>query len=429
MEKPWRDINDLGLSIKKEKKPTPAPPISEEQAPVEPKEEPKVRLSNGVFLEGPDGFQFNKKCKIRVKGEFLKKTIRKRVLFDTFVVYDEEEENLYQQVEGFIKDNGYAETEMMLFYGEKYYDAMVNDPSVKCFYKFKAKHTKGENVVESELLEMPCATNGTVNILEIEDALFRYNSAVFLPDSNYQDGNAEQKNICGINVIRAILNRANKYKEQKVLIAGHTDRSGPDDYNFTLSKMRANSLLYLILESREEWAAICNDKHTEKDIQHILKWAAIFKLWDCDPGKVDGIIGTNTKKATKVFQKESGLNDDGIFGPKTWGAVFDLYQEKLTNLMSGTDEEKKALSNRNSINWAYDNKSVGCGELWPITSEMSSQTDRRVEILFFEEEELPECVCKDGECKKEECKIYPEGLFERIYINIIGESETFFFSV
>ncbi len=33
---------------------------------------------------------------------------------------------------------------------------------------------------------------------------------------------------------------------------------------------------------------------------------------------LDGIFGENTKKAVKVFQKNRGLTEDGIVGPKTW---------------------------------------------------------------------------------------------------------------
>ena len=426
-KKPWRNINDLGFSFgnkaQKEKPKTKVVDLDEETTAPQ-KDEPEVKLSNGVFIEGADGFLFNKKCTIRVDAEILKETPRKRVTFETFVVFDGEEENLGQQVEGYINDEGHAEAEMMLYYGDKYAKTLHEDPTAKCFYKFKASHTKGANVLDSDVLKMPYVKKRAVIILKVEDALFRHNSAAFLPDSNYRDdtGTDKQENICGISVIKAILNRAYKYKEQKVLIAGHTDRSGPDDYNFKLSKMRADSLLFLILNSRDDWVAIVNDKNVEKDIQHLLKWAAQFKSWNCDPGKVDGVIGQNTKKAIKNFQKAADLVDDGIFGKKTWGRVFDLYQEKLTSIMEGTQDEKDALSNRNTINWAYDIKSVGCGELWPKTSEMKSQTDRRVEVLFFEENELPEWVCKDGMCTKEECKIYPDGLFERSYISIGGSA-------
>ncbi len=40
-----------------------------------------------------------------------------------------------------------------------------------------------------------------------------------------------------------------------------------------------------------------------------------------DPGPVDGIYGTKTTSAVKVFQSRSGLTQDGVVGPKTWAAL------------------------------------------------------------------------------------------------------------
>ena len=37
--------------------------------------------------------------------------------------------------------------------------------------------------------------------------------------------------------------------------------------------------------------------------------------------KVDGKFGTNTKAAVTAYQKDNGLKQDGICGPKTWGAL------------------------------------------------------------------------------------------------------------
>lgn len=39
---------------------------------------------------------------------------------------------------------------------------------------------------------------------------------------------------------------------------------------------------------------------------------------------VDGIFGKITEEAVKNFQHDSGLNPDGIVGPKTWAALGDL---------------------------------------------------------------------------------------------------------
>lgn len=97
------------------------------------------------------------------------------------------EEDLSQQVVAFIKkDKGYAEAEIMLFYGDKYYDAIENDPDAKCDYFFRAKHNTGEKIVDSELLSMPFIEKCKVNIVEIPDITFNLNSAVPCLDKERQ---------------------------------------------------------------------------------------------------------------------------------------------------------------------------------------------------------------------------------------------------
>lgn len=53
-------------------------------------------------------------------------------------------------------------------------------------------------------------------------------------------------------------------------------------------------------------------KEKVREIQTLLKSAGYYD------GKIDGIKGTQTKKAIKDFQKASGLRADGVVGPKTW---------------------------------------------------------------------------------------------------------------
>lgn len=55
-----------------------------------------------------------------------------------------------------------------------------------------------------------------------------------------------------------------------------------------------------------------------------------------DPGKIDGKIGSTTKKAISDFQKAKGLKVDGRVGPQTW-AVLSTY----LNASAGTKAKKK----------------------------------------------------------------------------------------
>ncbi len=161
----WRDVNDVGFSVgkQKEKKPEPKPVDVDDGPQTIEKDEPEVKLSNGVFIEGPDGFNFNKKCSIQVNAKLLKETSRKKISFKTFVIFDGEEEDLGQPLEGFISDDGIAKADMMLFYGDKYSQAIGDDPEAKCYYKFKANHPKGTGEIESEELEMPYEASANSN--------------------------------------------------------------------------------------------------------------------------------------------------------------------------------------------------------------------------------------------------------------------------
>jgi outer membrane murein-binding lipoprotein Lpp len=64
------------------------------------------------------------------------------------------------------------------------------------------------------------------------------------------------------------------------------------------------------VKERDEESLTPKDK--TKEIQGYLKKAGYYD------GKIDGIKGTQTKKAIRDFQRSNGLRADGVVGPKTW---------------------------------------------------------------------------------------------------------------
>ncbi len=263
-----------------------------------------------------------------------------------------------------------------------------------------------EAFIDGEKQNVPGETvnpdNPHVFLVEFEDALFRTDSAVLLPEG-YLDKNAtdeEQDIITGLDVLRTIYIQAKEYPKQKILIAGHTDRVAKDSFNYPLSDDRAKSIMYLLEGKKEDWAQIADKKNHNKDIQTILKWAASERGWDCNPGKIDGKIWGGTKKAILGFQKaynkdfSKSIGEDKTLGPETWGAVFDVYQAKLAELLSTTFEKMNTFHTSLNDRWVdTEHKAVGCGECFPKDhpelDEYESAVNRRIDVLLFDPSELP----------------------------------------
>lgn len=155
MPKEWRGINDLYFHSSKDKDETKHEAVSiEEDSAQNENGEPEVRLSEGTFIQCENGFQFNNKCTVQVKVEYLKETPRKKVTFKLFSIYNGEIEDMGNQAEGF-EENGYATAELTLFYNEAYHKDMQNNPDSTVKYYFTASHSKGEKEIESERFVMP----------------------------------------------------------------------------------------------------------------------------------------------------------------------------------------------------------------------------------------------------------------------------------
>lgn len=60
----------------------------------------------------------------------------------------------------------------------------------------------------------------------------------------------------------------------------------------------------------------------------------ILKQFGYYPGPVDGVFGPQTKQAVKTFQQDSGISQDGIFGPITQAKLIEWQENPLKAQMN-----------------------------------------------------------------------------------------------
>jgi len=399
--KTWHSVNDLYFAKTPDKGKAKAQEADDE--PKKKNDDPEVRLSDGKFVAGVEGFQFNKKCKVKVKVDYLKKTNRKKVTFKLFVVYNNKEEDLAHQAEGY-EDKGVAEAEVTLFYGDAYSKALQKDPAAKCSYKFKASHTKGEKEIESELLEMPYEKKLAVDFIEIVDEHFHHNCALPCLD--------EKGDL--IASLQTAFSYIKNNPDRELVIQGHADRSGDEDYNLRISKRRAEAIKALLGNDGNVWKGVVesdgkDQKIETEDYQQTLKALSSKYGWPCDPGAVDNKYGQKTEAAAKNFQSEYNkrfpkneqLTVDGKIGPKSWIAIFHVLRDILDKALKSAN-----LDPPPSLNYGYpDGKGVyPCGESSPVTGLEKSEKDRRVELVFYRKGECAPVIAPASGRKVEQKK-------------------------
>ena len=307
---------------------------------------------------------------------------------------------------------------------------------------------------ETTLIEIPKSEKLTVNYLEFEDVLFGYDSALVLPEGVRNGGTADQSAINGLETFVKIFNFMSREKNQKkkLLILGHADTAGDQSYNKKLAFFRSCAIQYIIgnkKEDREAWCELFRNDHKDgirtyqdQDVSILLNWIHHTFGWRCGPLPITKKVTHKTQEAIKRFKVDynsayapSGSSNrlninTHTLCKKTWGAFFDLYQEVISEKLKAQNIVPEP------INWLDDTKkSVGCGELWPIekienmrqgdtkfvNTDKKSQQNRRVEILFFDAEDvdhLGALNCSDLVCNEEICSIYGDLLLNKRFIPV-----------
>jgi len=307
-------------------------------------------------------------------------------------------------------------------------------------------------------------------LMEMHDAYFHHKSAVMMPDtpggpgtgqtqpSHWEDATimdclrnshpdsyecfahvpyepdeeTASQRISGLGIIVAVYRFLSLNPDYHLLLAGHTDTTGDVGYNFTLSELRAKNVMHLLQGDRTQWVDICLQKSKVEDCQRILKHVARINTWDCDPGPIDNQLGDRTRDALRRFQQayngqfQPAIAVDGVVGRQTWGAIFDLYVDEIAALMN---TNAAGLSQYRQVRFVdAQNPYIACGEKKPIDQperdSYRSETNRRVEFLFFPQSLFPDLSCHSSQgpycmkgCDRAHCGIYAPGAYRFTYLD------------
>jgi hypothetical protein len=279
---------------------------------------------------------------------------------------------------------------------------------------------------------------------EIEDAFFHHDSAVFLPDAPEPEtppageatdtpfGNsdfwkalqASHPAFCedvqepydpesdggsdgrrdGIPVLLEVLHFADAHAKRRLLVAGHTDTVGDAAYNEKLSGFRASSVVALLEGDRDGFVQAVKNNHSAKDDDVMLRYVARTRGWPCDVPDGEARTADQIKSFQNQYNDELGdaghakLSVDGDVGPKTLGGYFDVMEDDLATQAGGDDALASLRKKLAYVDAGH--KTLACGERYPIegagSDNFQSQTNRRVEVLFFDQTDLPDLTATDA---------------------------------
>lgn len=205
---------------------------------------------------------------------------------------------------------------------------------------------------------------------------------------------------CMRPVMRQIANYAASHPDKKLLIVGHTDLVGSDQYNQSLSERRARgAYAYLtaggdLTTAVAEWNELRQPRQTGTtrtvhDTWGVRQYQQMLQELRYYSGPITDQKTTQTDAAIRAFQTDNGLTVDGVMGDESWPVLIRAYlsldllavpdAQLLPNARDGCDGGK--------LKW------LGCSELDPLkNTEDAWRPNRRTEFLFVTAEQFPHAL-------------------------------------
>lgn len=208
---------------------------------------------------------------------------------------------------------------------------------------------------------------------------------------------------CLRQVLAKVIQYADSHSDEMLVIVGHTDESGSNEYNQSLSERRSRAVYAFLTfgldashraEALLEWDNLrragsgvtrLSDNWGTREYQYMLQDLGYY------PATINGIHDSATDEAVRSFQSDQGLTIDGDVGDQTWPLLIEKYLDQSQFAMAEDRflENAKDACDSGSLKW------LGCGERMPVSStprDCSSpawRPNRRTEILFVKVDTLP----------------------------------------
>jgi outer membrane protein OmpA-like peptidoglycan-associated protein len=213
---------------------------------------------------------------------------------------------------------------------------------------------------------------------------------------------------CMRHVLRRVAQYAQDHPDRKLVIVGHTDESGSDQYNQSLSERRSRGAYAYLTFGRSpadadaamaEWDELRKTRtvgviRTINDTWGVRQYQSMLQDLGFYTGPIGDAHTPATDQAVRDFQAANGLDVDGIMGNQSWPVLIRAYMAQDSLAVP----EVQFIPNARAANGCDQGvvQWLGCGEKMPVDStprggcgDPAWRPNRRTDLLFVNDDTFP----------------------------------------